>query len=97
MSNGPRIMQVSHSVYLYSYKTMVPASKFCKIHTVPKAAFFPRTVVLLKAEVFCEKMKRAPWSNKFEKFCVKRCLTHFFIAALFSFYCAKMYCNYPKE
>lgn len=50
MSDGLRIMQTSHSVDLHLYKAIVSFSNSCKIHVVPKAALFSRTLVLLKAE-----------------------------------------------
>lgn len=45
-------MQLSHSVDLHLYRGIVPSSNSCKIHIGPKAALFPRTVVLLKAKKY---------------------------------------------
>lgn len=52
ISNGPRMMQVSHSVDFDLYRAMVAFPKSYKIHRVPKAALFPVTLILLKAITF---------------------------------------------
>lgn len=67
LSNGPRIMQESHSVDLHLYKAIVLSSNSCQTHVVPKAALFPRMVALLKAKTILWRIKVVPmeasWRN----------------------------------